>query len=197
MNLMRIIPIFISVLLLGCNSQPTPTSHYYILNQQLDTQGLANLSPIREVQLSLPEYLKQPNLVLQLSEHELSYAYYHTWAENLDDAIQKGLDQDLRKLVKEKIASGNQQDIKANTQVSLILDIDHFYATIDSKVVLTGSYSFINTQETQALSPKYNFTFKAEIEADGYPHSVAKMRQLILALAKDILINYQKVDVTL
>lgn len=188
---MRIIPIFISVLLLGCNSQPTPTSHYYILNQQFDTQGLEKVSPVRDIQLSLPEYLKQPNLVIQLSEHELSYAYYHTWAESLDDAIQKGLHQDLRTLVKKQVTSGKQQDINANSQVNLILDIDHFYATIDSKVVLTGSYSFINTQETQALSPKYNFTFKAEIEADGYPHSVAKMRYLINDLAQDINTNYQ------
>lgn len=191
---MRLIPIFISVLLLGCNSQPTPTSHYYILNQQFDTQGLANLSPIRDIQLGLPEYLKQPNLVIQLSKHELSYAYYHTWAESLDDAIKKGLHQDLTPLVKEQTTSGKQHNINASSQVNLILDIDHFYATIDSKVVLSGSYSFINTQETKALSPKYNFTFKAEIEADGYPHSVAKMRQLILLLARDVSVNYLKIS---
>ena len=192
MKLLRLPLILISLFLLGCNSQPTPTSHYYMLNQQLDTQSMAKVSPIKQIQLNLPEYLKQPNLVLQLSKHELSYAYYHTWAESLDDAIQKSLNQDLKALVKEQDKNLTEAKTTPSKRVNLTLNIDHFYATINSEVLLAGSYTFVNTQQTQALSPQYNFTFKANIEADGYPHSVAKMRGLIQELAQDIYLSYQQ-----
>lgn len=163
-----------------------------MLNQQLDTQSMAKVSPIKQIQLNLPEYLKQPNLVLQLSKHELSYAYYHTWAESLDDAIQKSLNQDLKALVKEQDKNLTEAKTTPSKRVNLTLNIDHFYATINSEVLLAGSYTFVNTQQTQALSPQYNFTFKANIEADGYPHSVAKMRGLIQELAQDIYLSYQQ-----
>lgn len=184
-----ILPLVLSTFLLGCNSKPTPTSHYYMLNQQISTENLSGVSPIKQVQLTLPEYLKQPNLVLKLSEHELSYAYYHTWAESLDQAITKSLQSDLKSLDKQT-KSGE----KTNKKVSLVLNIDHYYATINSTVVLAGSYTLVNTQQTKALSPQYNFSFSAEIEADGYPHSVAKMRALINTLANDVYQNYRNIN---
>ena len=193
MKVSVLLPIFLSVFILGCNSQPTPTSHYYMLNQQLKAENLSGISPIKEIQLNLPDYLKQPNLVLQLSEHELSYAYYHTWAESLDQAITKAIQSDLKgldnaqkQLAREKAAT----ILKAN----LHLNIDHFYATINSKVVLAGSYILVNTEGTKALSPQYSFSFKADIEANGYPHSVAKMRYLINDLAQEIYIKYQAIN---
>ncbi|EAQ67254.1 putative lipoprotein [Marinomonas sp. MED121] len=185
------LPIILSLFLLGCNSQPTPSSHYYMLNQQQESDGVYGVSPIKDIQLNLPEYLKQPNLVLQLSEHELSYAYYHTWAESLDDAVIKSLHQDLRAMLK----SQSKKTEKTNqARVNLIINIDHFYATFNSDVILAGNYTIVNSQQTKALSPEYNFTFKANIEADGYPHSVAKMRGLVKELAQDILIHYQALN---
>ena len=162
-----------------------------MLNQQQESDGVYGVSPIKDIQLNLPEYLKQPNLVLQLSEHELSYAYYHTWAESLDDAVIKSLHQDLRVMLK----SQSKKTEKTNqTRVNLIINIDHFYATFNSDVILAGNYTIVNSQQTKALSPEYNFTFKANIEADGYPHSVAKMRGLVKELAQDILIHYQALN---
>jgi uncharacterized lipoprotein YmbA len=182
MKIFSTLTLLSSLVLFGCNSQPTPTSHYYMLNQQLDIESITAISPISKIQLNLPEYLKQPNLILQLSEHELSYAYYHMWAENLDEAIAKSLQLDLKALAK-------ADDIK--TRASLLLNIDHFYATIDSKVVLAGSYTLVNTQQTSALSPAYSFAFKTKIDANGYPNSVTKMRSLVQTLAQNIYQNYQ------
>jgi len=195
---MKILSVFIilsSLVLLGCNSQPTPTSHYYMLNQQLDIESLAGISPIKKIQLTLPEYLKQPNLILQLSKHELSYAYYHMWAENLDEAITKSLQLDLKALEKSDKTEINKIE-NAKTRVNLVLNIDHFYATIDSKVVLAGNYTLVNSQQTLALSPQYSFSFITNIDENGYPNSVAKMRLLVQQLAQDVYQNYNRISTT-
>ncbi|OUR66647.1 hypothetical protein A9Q77_11125 [Marinomonas sp. 42_23_T18] len=187
--------IFSSLVLLGCNSQPTPTSHYYMLNQQLDIENLTGVSPIKKIQLTLPEYLKQPNLILQLSEHELSYAYYHMWAENLDEAITKSLQLDLKALVK-SVKPEVDKIVSTKERANLVLNIDHFYATIDSKVVLAGNYTLVNTQQTLALSPQYSFAFNTDIDENGYPNSVAKMRLLVQQLAQDVYQNYNMMTAT-
>lgn len=195
MKILTALTVLSSLVLLGCNSQPTPTSHYYMLNQQLDIESLTGVSPIKKIQLNLPEYLKQPNLILQLSEHELSYAYYHMWAENLDEAIAKSLQLDFKALAKtDETNSKNAQSHK--TRASLVLNIDHFYATIDSKVVLAGSYTLVNTQQTSALSPLYSFSFNTSIDANGYPNSVTKMRSLVQRLAHDVYQNYKTITPT-
>lgn len=188
MKIHLLIITLLSFVLLGCNSQPTPTSHYYMLNQQLAQETLTGVSPIKEIKLALPEYLKQPNLIMQLSPHELSYAYYHMWAENLHESIIKSMQLDLKEAVKDLPKSDKNSTL---TQVNLMLNIDHFYATIDSKVVLAGNYTLINTAQTQALSPQYNFSFNRDIEENGYPHSVAKMRELLTELSRQVFAHYQ------
>ncbi|MFT4928652.1 MAG: putative lipoprotein YmbA, partial [Phenylobacterium sp.] len=69
---------FIAALLLnGCSSEPTIETRYYLLNQQMPDQikrqsiGVSSAGKIVELTVrEFPEYLNQPQLVMQLADHQ-------------------------------------------------------------------------------------------------------------------------------
>lgn len=94
-----IVTIFIIILLTACNSNPQQKTQYYLLNSPTNTNTLDHNNEDQQniivELLELPEYLKQPSLVLQLSSHQLHYSHFHMWAEPLQNSIAQALLQEL------------------------------------------------------------------------------------------------------
>ena len=93
----------VTIMLLGACSSNTPKkTQYYLLNSPTNINATAinneNTQNIAIKLLELPDYLKQPSLVLQLSSHQLHYSHFHMWAEPLQSSFSQALSQDLNHL---------------------------------------------------------------------------------------------------
>lgn len=191
--------------LTACSSNNKPKTQYYLLNSpmKLTTQdqqkknSRLNLvdekkSPISVKILELPDYLAQPSLVLQLSDHQLHYSHFNMWAEPLRDGIAQALTHDLNASNKQfnfTVNSATSDNKKAN----ITIKITTFQATHQSQVLLMGSYTLLNNELANKLAMRTNrFKLFVALDSDGYPHAVEKMRQAITLLAKEISMNMSK-----
>jgi uncharacterized lipoprotein YmbA len=169
--------------LMGCvTSSPAPESFHYILdnlsasNSQTEAPA-ENLSTIKVLPINLPDYLRQPNLVLKLSDHQVKIANYHYWAEDLTISIQ-------RVVLKELNASTTTSYTSRCTQCDeLAISIDHFYPTEQGDVVLSGSYELVSQDGTTSTN---NYSLSKKLSSGGYNDAVATMRILLGDLAQQI-----------
>lgn len=187
------------ILLSACTSNNTPKTQYYLLNSPTLNTSVGNTNSASIINntntptitvnvLELPDYLKQPGLVLQLSDHQLHYSNFHMWAETLKTSVAHTLAQDLNTIdqynhhVISAIASRPTDDTE------LVIEITAFHATHQSQVILAGSY-WLQESKIPRLVKKHNFKLMVALTVDGYPHAVHKMRQAITLLSADISKN--------
>ncbi len=182
------------MLMTACSSKNTAKTQYYLLNSPTleNTMGVNNLNTPRVVitLLELPDYLKQPSLVLQLSDHQLHYSQFHIWAEPLQSSITESLIQEL-----------NTQDNLHNYSVLLnpsssaesevSIKITAFHSTHQSQVILAGNY-WLHDKNKKKSEKSHHFNLTIALDSDGYPNAVAQLRNLVTQLAHEITKNLTK-----
>jgi len=184
----------IIVLLVGCSSAPLSKTHYYLLNNQqaklnVNDAGNEPENPKRMMVLSvkdLPEYLNHPHLAMKTADHQLNYAHFHLWAEPLQLGVKKALLAELNANNTGRYFIAENRNKTHDNLTSLVVNIDYFHPTSDSLVTLSGQYwlSKANKDQYSSVQPFY---FELQLEQDGYPHSVEKMRALVAKLATKIM----------
>ena len=190
------------ILMSACTSNNTPKTQYYLLNSPTlntsvgDTNSASiinntNTPTITVNVLELPDYLKQPGLVLQLSDHQLHYSNFHMWAETLQTSVAQTLTQDLNTIDQRNYYVTAAMPNKRTDDTELVIEITAFHATHQSQVILTGSY-WLQESKIHRLIKKHNFKLMVALTVDGYPHAVHKMRQAITLLSADISKNLNK-----
>ena len=180
----------VALLLNGCSSEPTIETRYYLLNQQISSQTNNQPSGDKTVVLAVkefPEYLNQPQLVMQLADHQLHYAHFHMWAEPLQSGFSKALLTDLEQTGSNTRFVGIQSGVKQALQLQL--EVDYFHANSEGKVTLSGFYWFKGLEA--APHQREAFYFEQALQHDGYPHSVAQMRLLVTQLAAQLVDKIQ------
>lgn len=186
----------------ACSSNNTPKTQYYLLNsptlaakvKEIVTPENKQKSTVSVTLFELPEYLTQPSLVLQLSDHQLYYSHFHMWAEPLNLGISQALSQDLNNH-ESNFNFIIDASINANKKADITLKISAFQATHQSQVILTGSYFINNPSLISRHKTRTNqFNIAVDLVSDGYPHAVEKMRQATQLLAKKITDNLTKVN---
>lgn len=191
-NKSLIITVFCSLLFSGCSSNPASQSQYYLLNNQ-QAVGEINESDSSEKQIlllkikELPRYLNQANLVLQRDQHQLHYAHHHMWAEPLHTGFSKALFADLNNNSKNKVFIESSAEANLEKLTALVIKVNHFHPTYQSKVILTGQYWLSTTGDNNSLPTKKNFHLEVDLQQDGYGHSVEKMRELIQLFSTQVL----------
>lgn len=180
-----------SIFMFGaCSSNNTPQTQYYLLNSptsaNLATAANENSKNVVITLLELPEYLKQPSLVLQLSSHQLHYSHFHMWAEPIQNSFVQALALDLNNITSryQFIASATPNEINSTT--NLVVKITAFHVTHQSQAILAGSY-WLQTKDIKRQLKGSNFSFTVQLKDDGYPHAVEKMRKAVTQLANEIL----------
>ena len=189
----------LALLLSACSSAPKKETNYYLLNTHVvndisQNRALNNLA-VDDVliKVRLPEYLMQPNLVIQMGKHRLHYARYHLWAENLQPAITKALVAEMKKIMLEKSSIDSSINRSSYNfveraqgrqgQKSFTLQIDHFYPNDRSQVIMSGKFWVTGFNHRNA-SQSQQFHFEQTLQNDGYPHAVLQMRGLVSRLAE-------------
>jgi uncharacterized lipoprotein YmbA len=181
----------------ACSSNNPAKTQYYLLNSPTKSisstaEALAsnhdNKATISVSLLALPDYLAQPSLVLQLSDHQLHYSNFHMWAEPLNIGLAQALTDDLNSINKEFNFLVNS-DLKATITSDIVIEITAFQATHQSQVILVGNYTLRSTKlmlKNEVKNKANTFRFAIELNDNGYPHAVEKMREIIRLLAQKI-----------
>ena len=194
-----LITAILSTFLFACSSAPEAEINYYLLNSpNLIKQPIksanyqANINIVIN-EIYLPQYLKQPSLVMLIGLNKLHFSHYNLWGENLTQGIKKSLSQEFVKL---HLMDNNNTDKTPTHQVRLSLVIDHFYPTDQSQIILAGHYNLTADQAMSKTKVVKVFKFEQAIEKDGFTQTVIQMRSLLTQLAqqigKDANLNYPK-----
>ncbi len=184
--------LLISAMLVACSSKPVEPTRYYLLNkgsavEQKNNWVSANPNYVLQ-KVRLPDFLLQPNLMIQLNNNQLHYASNDVWAENLSDSIGKIITANLQNKGL-KIHDHSELDLNV---ARLFIHIDHFYPTENSVAILAGKY-WVEDPKSQKIIQGKRFNFSVNLEKDGYSHAVKKMNDLIGLLStklnKELLNN--------
>ncbi|MFT5711713.1 MAG: putative lipoprotein YmbA [Glaciecola sp.] len=167
-------------LLMSCGitlQAPVPT--YYLLDAKpLAQKQKVTRARIKLEKINLPDYLSTNNLVMRDSGHILIKANYHSWADSLDDAIQRALLNDLNNLNEQREFVGWCSDCE-----SIRVTIQHFYPAADGKLLLSGFFEVsLKNDETKL----FRFQLSDDLSSDGYANAVKQMREQIGTLATQI-----------
>jgi len=176
-------------LLAACSSNNTSRTQYYLLNSPTsvntsvtDTDNSQNIS----ITLTeLPDYLKQPSLVLQLSSHQLHYSHFHMWAEPLQSSFTQALAQDLNTIASRYYFIAPPTASEINADINLVVSITAFHVTYESQAILVGNY-WLQGKDIKKQVKGNNFKLFVQLDNDGYPHAVEKMRSAVTQLANEI-----------
>jgi uncharacterized lipoprotein YmbA len=189
--------LFSVLLITACSSSNITKTQYYVLNSPTKlmpkivnnkVSKAQNKPAISVTLLELPDYLTQPNLVLQLSHHQLHYSNFHMWAEPLNIGLSQALTKDLN-ITNQNFNFLVSPELKATTTSDIVIEITAFQATHQSQVILVGSYTLRSarlTLEDTEKSSINTFRFALDLNDNGYPHAVEKMRKITLLLAQEI-----------
>jgi uncharacterized protein len=173
----------------ACSSQPAKQSQFYLLNKvptsnhAVPPQGeLAGAAIAYTLEIRLPDYLKRSNLVMQLSDHQLHYAQFARWAEDLEAGIRKVLASEAAP--HHIILTGDYPTFAP--QPRLVVDIEHFYPTEQGKVFLAGRYWTVEINQSGPYQ-RHEFFLQEKQEKDGYEQAVIQMRSLLASLSQSLI----------
>lgn len=189
MKQLTIVTILIIMLLTACSANTPNKTQYYLLNSPTNITSLVQNNESQQnvsiKLLALPEYLKQPSLVLQLSSHQLHYSHFHMWAEPLQSSFSQALIEDLNQKDK-RFHYINSINTPQKTPTNTInVSITAFHATHLSQALLTGTFWQENTSATEHQTN--NFAIALPLNQNGYEHAVEQMRKSISQLAEKII----------
>ncbi|MBA6391936.1 membrane integrity-associated transporter subunit PqiC [Colwellia sp. BRX10-3] len=183
------------MLFAACSSNPSSKTQYYLLNSPTSSNTVAihdeNSPVIAITLLELPDYLKQPSLVLQLSSHQLHYSHFHMWAEPLQSSFTQALSADLNSLSSRfhyRVTPATNQEIANTVDKVIVINITSFHATHQSQAILVGTYS-LQGKSLQSQAKEHGFNLEVTLNKNGYEHAVEQMRYVITQLAKKITNN--------
>jgi uncharacterized lipoprotein YmbA len=163
----------------GCSSAPEQHTQYYLLYNHsaalMPAPDKSLVSQPIKIEVTMPAYLNQPNLVIKLSEHNLHFALHHQWAEPLKQGFYKSLISDINQTERYKSLISAVK----TSMPTLNVTIEHFHITENSMVILSGHYGYSNST-TSSIA---RFDLRLPLELDGYEHAVAQLRSLITQLA--------------
>ena len=194
MRLLSILMIIGSMLMLGCSSTPVNIKHYLLdANPQPLTSNSNKKSsertPLLLERLVLASYLNQNSLAILDQNHTLTYANQHLWAEPLQNSITQLLVNDFAKYTDYDLILA-RDPMSTGIKNRLYLDIHHFVATMDGRVVLSGQY-FLKTEDLSEFK-KHAFFIEKNLVQDGYGHSVGVQRELLQELVSAMSLKVQE-----
>lgn len=155
----------------GCSQTENISTSYYILSQPSASSNNVNIIDVgaTAVKVYLPEYLKQPYLVIETDEHKLHYSHQNMWAQSLAADIEHMLKSNL------KVKSS----IDKNSSNPLEVFIHFFHVNESGTVVLEGQFKNQN-------GVAKDFNIKGQLDNAGYQASVKVMSKLVIQLADQI-----------
>jgi uncharacterized lipoprotein YmbA len=138
----------------------------------------------------LADYLKRPNLVMQINDNQLYYSDVDLWAESLQEDIHNTLLAWLNENAKNTRFISYDSPQVSNDLERVMISIRRFMPSDKGDVITNGQYWIINNVNGDNLTSQHSFSFTSELSQEGYSHSVSllaeQLSQLSIQIANDI-----------
>ena len=130
--------IIMAFVLAGCSSRPV-SMNYYLLHEPVqpsETQDITTWPSIELRSLSIPEYLKQRSLIVQLSPSELHFSPQHVWSEPVEQGVVQSLKDNLATSHKFRLQTQRLWTNSAQSGYILDISIDDFILLILNRYLM-------------------------------------------------------------
>lgn len=180
---MKLIPIALLLLLIGCSSVSPPT-HYYLLSQDLGPNAEVDntKAPIYLKSITLADYLNQAALVMMVENQQAKVANYHFWGESLDKAVSSVLTHDLEQACGCRVLDHQLADEQPKNAIALSLHIEQMAAAATGQVLLSGRYRTTKNNKQTV----HRFRYQRAMEGVGFKSAITAKRALLTLLASEI-----------
>ena len=177
---MRIL-LLVSVLLVGCSSQPVTTPQVYLLRSATAQEAQAALAPpqVGLAAVTVADYLDQPGLVLETANGTMHRARQHLWAEPLRTSLLRFMANEVGTALQAPVALGTLPE--QLPQISI--RIDQLHGSNAGAAVLVAYWEYI---PLEGATRSYRFTRQQALSDDGYAALVAAEKSLLIQLAEAI-----------
>tara|TARA_R110000782_G_scaffold185069_1_gene275354 strand:+ start:216 stop:794 length:579 start_codon:yes stop_codon:yes gene_type:complete len=188
---MKQFSVFLLILVLcGCSSAPPTGQQIYLLNIDAphSSTGDKNIKQLVVVEkILLAEYLKRPNLVMQVDGNQLYYSDIDLWAENLQTDIHKTLTAWLNDRAKHtRFVAYNSPEARLDLK-HLVVSIEYFMPTDQGTVVSNGQYWWVENSKMDNPTSQNSFSYESALTQKGYSHSVSQLAQQLAQLSTQII----------
>ncbi|ABG40224.1 protein of unknown function DUF330 [Paraglaciecola sp. T6c] len=197
---MKMFSIFLMIgLISGCSSSSAPNRQIYLLNSDAPLITINNPEIEKVVildKIQLADYLKRPNLVMQIQGNKLYYSDVDLWAESLQNGIHDTMLAWLNQHA-EATRFVAYDSPEANLgQEHLILSVQYFMPTDQGTVISSGQFWRTGNGRTDAgkngKSVSTNsFSFTSPLTQKGYSHSVALLAEQLSQLSSQIVSDFE------
>ncbi|SFK48381.1 hypothetical protein SAMN05216302_100797 [Nitrosomonas aestuarii] len=180
-----------AIAITSCASAPV-TINYYMLPAATQKHNVVT-KPVPSLlieHIELSDYLTQPGLVLQTSPNKMHISKSNLWAERLDRALPKALQNSLHQRSDQYSYHLNHPAHTRQPDLRVRLRVDSLHPTTDGLVIASGRYQLTMAKTQNKPIIKY-FYFERTLDDDGYEASVKEMDILIDLIAQDILHTVQ------
>jgi uncharacterized lipoprotein YmbA len=194
----RIITILLALLLLTSCASESVTIKYYKLGglektltgdhsvQEATNQPLILIEPIQ-----LTDFLRQPGLVIQKTNHQIQISNIHRWAEDLQRASSRIIRQQLEGALPEYRFENQSAQWKAKPLLRLTIELEQFHIINHQKQVITSGQFWLFDNNNSLLLKKA-FSFEESLNQNGYEHAVSRLERVLHKLSKQIADDLQK-----
>lgn len=88
-----------AVLTTGCSLSPKDDpSQFYVLAAPADTERAATGTAVLGLgPITLPQYLRRPQMVTRTGEHQMTFSEVHRWAEDLEAGVARVMREELQR----------------------------------------------------------------------------------------------------
>lgn len=180
----------------ACATEPLSISYYLLSTPSANLARQQSMTTqktlvIEDVEMSA--YLRQSGIVMQTRGNQLQISKQHLWAENLELAVPKQLAAAMQNQPVAYQVYVRNLDYVPNATYSLRVHIDNLQATDQGEVVSSGRYQLIDN-ENSGQSVAVDFYFSADLQEDGYSHTVAQLRELLNEIAADVILTAESLN---
>lgn len=143
---------FSLALLSGCASSNT----YYILSEESALEVHQKQLPVIGVEkITLPQYIQQGKVAIQLSPTQISYENSANWAGDMDDSLTKEMISTIQKSFNQPNVYEYPWDLSQQAGIKIKISISRFIAYADF-VYLDATYTINDLQKNKQQSSLFN-----------------------------------------
>ncbi len=154
-----------------------------VVDKTVQVEAARPLILIEPIQLA--DFLRQPGLVIQKTNHQIQISNIHRWAEDLQRASSRVIRKQLEVALPDYRFENQGVQWKARPQFRLTIELEQFHIVNHQKqVVASGRFWLFDSNKNLLL--KKGFIFEESLNKNGYEHAVSKLELVLQKLSQQI-----------
>jgi len=178
--------------LAGCAAMKTKTSHFYVLSSMSGMESTKQVTPadtsnisISIGPISLPKYLRKPQIVTRTGSNELNLAEFDRWAGKIEEDIGRVIAENLGQiLATDKVFSYPAMEA-SGPDYNINIDISRFDGRLGGDIELIVRWAVWDGQGKRVYGVKANRIIEAA-RGEGYADMVAAQSRALAVFSREL-----------